>query len=74
MDGVAIFVIALLMLLCVVGILYTISQLIELEAMPKRKQVEREVIPADWDRIMAMITLKKEISGNEENHSMDSED
>ena len=74
MDGVAIFVIALLMLLCVVGILYTISQLIELEAMPKRRQVERTIIPADWDRIMAMITLKKEVSANEENHSMDSED
>ncbi len=74
MDGVAIFVIALLMLLCVAGILYTISQLIELEAMPKRRQVERTIIPADWDRIMAMITLKKEVSANEENHSMDSED
>ena len=60
MDGVAIFVIALLMLLCVVGILYTISQLIELEAMPTRRQVERTIIPADWDRIMVMTTLKKE--------------
>ena len=60
MDGTAIFVVALLMLLCVVGILYTISQLIELEAMPTRRQVERTIIPADWDRIMAMITLKKE--------------
>ena len=60
MDGVAIFVIALLMLLCVVGILYTISQLIELEAMPKRRQVERTIIPADWNRIMIMTTLKKE--------------
>ena len=60
MDGVAIFVIALLMLLCVVGILYTISQLIELEAMPTRRQVERTIIPADWDRIMIMTTLKKE--------------
>ena len=60
MDGTAIFVVALLMLLCVAGILYTISQLIELEAMPKRRQVQREIIPADWDRIMAMITLKKE--------------
>ena len=60
MDGTAIFVVALLMLLCVVSILYIISQLIELEAMPKRRQVEREIIPADWDRIMAMITLKKE--------------
>ena len=74
MDGVAIFVVALLMLLCVVGILYTISQLIELEAMPTRRQVQREIIPADWDRIMAMITLKKEVSANEKNHSMDSED
>ena len=60
MDGTAIFVVALLMLLCVVGILYTISQLIELEAMPTRRQVERTIIPADWDRIMVMTTLKKE--------------
>ena len=60
MDGVAIFVIALLMLLCVVGILYTISQLVELEAMPTRRQVERTIIPADWNRIMIMTTLKKE--------------
>lgn len=59
MDGVAIFVIALLMLLCVVGILYTISQLIELEAMPKRRQVERTIIPADWDRIMKETELEK---------------
>ena len=60
MDGVAILVIGLCIALCVVGILYTISQLIELEAMPKRRQVERTIIPADWDRIMTMITLKKE--------------
>ena len=59
MDGVAIFVIALLMLLCVAGILYTISQLIELEAMPTRRQVERTIIPADWDRIMKETTLEK---------------
>lgn len=59
MDGVAIFVIALLMLLCVVGILYTISQLIELETMPKRRQVERTIIPADWDRIMKETELEK---------------
>ena len=65
MDGTAIFVIALLMLLCLAGIAWFISQVIELEAMPKRRQVERTIIPADWDRIMAMITLKKEISGNE---------
>ena len=59
MDGVAIFVIALLMLLCVVGILYTIGQLVELEAMPKRRQVERTVYEADWDRIMEETTLEK---------------
>ena len=59
MDGVAIFVIALLMLLCVVGILYTISQLIELEAMPTRRQVERTIIPADWDRIMKDTQLER---------------
>ena len=59
MDGVAIFVIALLMLLCVVGILYTISQLIELEAMPTRRQVKRTIIPADWDRIMKDTQLER---------------
>ena len=59
MDGVAIFVIALLMLLCVAGILYTISQLIELEAMPTRRQVERTIIPADWDRIMKDTQLER---------------
>ena len=59
MDGVAIFVVALLMLLCVAGILYTIGQLVELEAMPTRRQVEREVIPADWDRIMKETELEK---------------
>lgn len=59
MDGVAIFVVALLMLLCVVGILYTIGQLVELEAMPKRRQVQREIIPADWDRIMKETELEK---------------
>ena len=59
MDGVAIFVIALLMLLCVAGILYTISHLIELEAMPKRRQVERTIIPADWDRIMKETQLER---------------
>ena len=59
MDGVAIFVVALLMLLCVAGILYTISQLIEVEAMPKRRQVERTVYEADWDRIMEETTLQK---------------
>ena len=63
MDGVAIFVIALLMLLCVVGILYTISQLIELEAMPTRRQVERTIIPADWDRIMEETRLEKPEKG-----------
>ncbi len=59
MDGVAIFVVAVLILLCVVGLLYTIGQLIELEAIPTRRQVEREIIPADWDRIMEETTLQK---------------
>ena len=59
MDGVAIFVVAVLILLCVAGLLYTISQLVELEAMPVRRQVEREIIPADWDRIMKETTLEK---------------
>lgn len=60
MDGVAIFAVALLMLLCVVGILYTMREMIKLDAMPVRRQVERTIIPADWDRIMVMTTLKKE--------------
>ena len=59
MDGVAIFVVAVLILLCVAGLLYIISQLIELEAMPTRRQVERTIIPADWDRIMKETTLEK---------------
>ena len=59
MDGVAIFVVAVLILLCVAGLLYTIGQLVELEAMPKRRQVERTIIPADWDRIMKETTLEK---------------
>ena len=59
MDGVAIFVVAVLILLCVAGLLYTISQLVELEAMPKRRQVERTVYEADWDRIMEETTLEK---------------
>jgi uncharacterized iron-regulated membrane protein len=59
MDGVAIFVVAVLILLCVAGLLYTIGQLIELEAMPTRRQVERTIIPADWDRIMEETTLEK---------------
>lgn len=59
MDGVAILVIGLCIALCVVGILYTISQLVELEAMPTRRQVQREIIPADWDRIMKETELEK---------------
>jgi len=59
MDGVAIFVVAVLIVLCVAGLLYTISQLVELEAMPKRRQVERTIIPADWDRIMKETELEK---------------
>lgn len=63
MDGVAIFVVAVLILLCVAGLLYTISQLIELEAMPKRRQVQREIIPADWNRIMEETRLEKPEKG-----------
>ena len=59
MDGVAIFVVTVLIVLCVAGLLYTISQLVELEAMPKRRQVERTIIPADWDRIMKETELEK---------------
>ena len=59
MDGVAIFVIALLMLLCVVGILYTLHEMIKLDAMPVRRQVERTIIPADWDRIMKETQLER---------------
>ena len=60
MDGTAIFAVALLIALCLAGIAWFISQVVELETMPTRRQVERTVIPADWDRIMTMITLKKE--------------
>ena len=59
MDGTAIFVIALLTLLCVVGILYTIREMIKLEALPTRRQVQREIIPADWNRIMQETELEK---------------
>ena len=65
MDGTAIFAVALLIALCLAGILYTMREMIKLDAMPVRRQVQREIIPADWDRIMAMITLKKEVSGSE---------
>ena len=63
MDGTAIFVVAVLIVLCVAGLLYTISQLVELEAMPKRRQVEREIIPADWNRIMEETRLEKPEKG-----------
>ena len=59
MDGTAIFVIALLTLLCVVGILYTLHEMVRLDAMPVRRQVQREIIPADWDRIMKETELEK---------------
>lgn len=59
MDGVAIFVVALLMLLCVAGILYTMREMIKLDAMPVRRQVQREIIPADWDRIMQDTQLER---------------
>ena len=59
MDGTAIFVVALLIALCLAGIAWFISQVVELEAMPTRRQVQREVIPADWDRIMKETELEK---------------
>ena len=59
MDGTAIFVVALLIALCLAGIAWFISQVVELEAMPKRRQVEREIIPADWDRIMKDTQLER---------------
>ena len=59
MDGVAIFVIALLIALCLAGIAWFISQVVELEALPTRRQVERTIIPADWDRIMKETQLER---------------
>ena len=59
MNGVAILVIGLCIALCVVGILYTMREMIKLDAMPARRQVERTIIPADWDRIMKETTLEK---------------
>ena len=59
MDGTAIFAVALLIALCLAGIAWFISQVIELEAMPTRRQVERTIIPADWDRIMQDTQLER---------------
>ena len=59
MDGTAIFVVALLIALCLAGIAWFISQVVELEAMPVRRRVERTIIPADWDRIMEETQLER---------------
>ena len=59
MDGTAIFVVALLIALCLAGIAWFISQVVELEALPTRRQVQREIIPADWDRIMKETQLER---------------
>ena len=59
MDGVAILVIGLFIALCVAGILYTLNEMIKLDAMPVRRQVQREIIPADWDRIMQDTQLER---------------
>ena len=59
MDGTAIFVVALLIALCLAGIAWFISQVVELEAMPTRRQVKRTIIPADWDRIMKDTQLER---------------
>ena len=59
MDGVAIFVVALLIALCLAGIAWFINQVVELDTMPTRRQVERTIIPADWDRIMKDTQLER---------------
>ena len=59
MDGTAIFVVALLIALCLAGIAWFISQVVELDALPTRRQVERTIIPADWDRIMKDTQLER---------------
>ena len=59
MDGTAIFVVALLIVLCLAGIAWFISQVVELDALPTRRQVERTIIPADWDRIMKDTQLER---------------
>ena len=59
MDGTAIFVVALLIALCLAGIAWFINQVVELEALPTRRQVERTIIPADWDRIMKETQLER---------------
>ena len=59
MDGTAIFVVALLIALCLAGIAWFIRQVVELEAMPTRRQVKRTIIPADWDRIMKDTQLER---------------
>jgi hypothetical protein len=59
MDGTAIFVVALLIALCLAGIAWFISQVVELETLPTRRQVERTIIPADWDRIMQDTQLER---------------
>ena len=38
---------------------YTVKALKELDAMPTRRQVERTIIPADWDRIMKETQLER---------------
>ena len=65
MDGVFILVVALCSALGAAALWYTVRALERLEALPKRRVPERVVYEADWNRIMVMTTLKKEISGNE---------
>lgn len=73
MNGTAILVIAALIALCLVGIAYTIHEMVKLEELPQRRQVERTVFQADWDRILIMTQLKKAGEGEKESTSMDCE-
>ena len=65
LNGVVTIAVVLSLAFAAAVLWYTVKALKELEAMPTRRQVERTIIPADWDRIMAMITLKKEVNANE---------
>ena len=60
LNGAVTIAVVLSLAFAVAVLWYTVKALKELDALPTRRQVERTVIPADWDRIMVMTTLKKE--------------
>ena len=63
MSGWIISGVALLLIAAVTAFMYIILELEKERNTPRQipnKEVPRTVIPADWDRIMAMTTLKKE--------------